>query len=153
MDMFTSVTPPFINFLRGNSLTGISSVFSTAYRRPQSSELDSSLSKPLISETSLDKEEEPTYTLPVKSSASSYSKFSISEFPPPQEQCSFAQAVINGKNLFPLISRSSRLPIYIKSFQTSLSFAFFFPSPLLDRCTRQMRLTPLVPECYLCSFL
>ncbi|XP_062168233.1 amino acid transporter AVT1D [Alnus glutinosa] len=99
MDMFTSVTPPFINFLRGNSLTGISSVFSTAYKRPQSSELDSSLSKPLISETSLDKEEVPTHTLPVKSSASSYSKFSISEFPPPQEQCSFAQAVINGINV------------------------------------------------------
>lgn len=123
MDMFTSVTPPFINFLRGNNLTGISSVFSTAYKRPKSSELDSSLSKPLISETSLDKEEVPTYTLPVKLSASSYSKFSISELPPPQEQCSFAQAVINGKNLFPLISPSSRLLIYIKSFQTSFSSA------------------------------
>lgn len=132
MDMFTSVTPPFINFLRGNnSLTGISSVFSTAYKRPQSSELDSSLRKPLISETNLDKEV-PTYTLPVKLSASSYSKFSISELPPPQEQCSFAQAVINGKNLFPLINPSSRLLIYIKSFQTSFSFAFFFSSPLLD---------------------
>ncbi|XP_059428033.1 amino acid transporter AVT1D-like [Corylus avellana] len=97
MDMFTSVTPPpFINFLRGNSLTGISSAFSTAYKRPQSSELGSSPSKPLISGTSLDKEEVPTYTQPVKLPAS---KFSISELPPPQEQCSFAQAVINGINV------------------------------------------------------
>lgn len=91
MDMFTSVTPPTISFLRGASLTGVSSFLSTAYKRPQPqpSECDSSLSKPLISE-------DPT-TPPVKLSASTYPKLSISGLPPPQEQCSFSESVINGK--------------------------------------------------------
>ncbi|XP_050242546.1 amino acid transporter AVT1D [Quercus robur] len=93
MDMFTSVTPPSISFLRGPSLTGVSSFLSTAYKRPQPQPLerDSSLSKPLISE-------DPT-TPPVKLSASTYSKLSISGLPPPQEQCSFSQSVINGINI------------------------------------------------------
>ncbi|KAK9985247.1 hypothetical protein SO802_030198 [Lithocarpus litseifolius] len=93
MDMFTSVTPPTISFLRGPSLTGVSSFLSTAYKRPQPqlSECESSLSKPLISE-------DPT-TPPVKLSASTCSKLSISGLPPPQEQCSFSQSVINGINI------------------------------------------------------
>nr|XP_023913895.1 amino acid transporter AVT1D-like [Quercus suber] len=93
MDMFTSVTPPSISFLRGPSLTGVSSFLSTAYKRPQPQPLerDSSLSKPLISE-------DPT-TPPVKLSSSTYSKLSISGLPPPQEQCSFSQSVINGINI------------------------------------------------------
>ena len=91
MDMFTSVNPPSISFLRGASLTGgVSSFLSTAYKRPKPSECDSSLSRPLIPEVL-------SSTSPEKLSASTYSKVSFSVLPPPQEQCSFSQAVINGK--------------------------------------------------------
>uniref|UniRef100_A0A2N9GJZ7 Amino acid transporter transmembrane domain-containing protein n=1 Tax=Fagus sylvatica TaxID=28930 RepID=A0A2N9GJZ7_FAGSY len=93
MDMFTSVTPPSISFLRGASLTGgVSSFLSTAYKRPKPSECDSSLSRPLIPEVL-------SSTSPEKLSASTYSKVSFSVLPPPQEQCSFSQAVINGINV------------------------------------------------------
>ncbi|KAB1220830.1 Vacuolar amino acid transporter 1 [Morella rubra] len=95
IDMFSGLTPPSISILRGESLTGISSFISTAYNRPETSEHVSSASKPLLSETSLDKEVLSS-TLPVKFSASTHSKFSISESLPPQKQCSFAQAVFNG---------------------------------------------------------
>lgn len=96
--MFSGLTPPSISILRGESLTGISSFISTAYNRPETSEHVSSASKPLLSETSLDKEVLSS-TLPVKFSASTHSKFSISESLPPQKQCSFAQAVFNGKTV------------------------------------------------------
>ncbi|GMY14516.1 amino acid transporter AVT1D-like [Fagus crenata] len=93
MDMFTSVIPPSISFLRGASLTGgVSSFLSTAYKRPKPSECDSSLSRPLIPEVL-------SSTSPEKLSASTYSKVSFSVLPPPQEQCSFSQAVINGINV------------------------------------------------------
>ncbi|KAJ7961395.1 Vacuolar amino acid transporter 1 [Quillaja saponaria] len=100
MDMLTSVGSPSISFLRGSSLTEIYSSISTTFNRPQVSQCDSSLSKPFIFETSELKEELPTSTEPVRLSASTCSKFSYSEFPPPADrQCSFAQAVLNGTNI------------------------------------------------------
>ncbi|KAF5471641.1 hypothetical protein F2P56_008418 [Juglans regia] len=96
---FTTVAPPSLKFLRKTSLTGISSFFSTAQETPEASEHDSLLRKPLISEKSIDKEEVPTSILPVKISGSACSKFSTRKSPPPQEQCSLAQAVMNGINV------------------------------------------------------
>ncbi|KAF5471642.1 hypothetical protein F2P56_008418 [Juglans regia] len=75
------------------------SFFSTAQETPEASEHDSLLRKPLISEKSIDKEEVPTSILPVKISGSACSKFSTRKSPPPQEQCSLAQAVMNGINV------------------------------------------------------
>lgn len=95
----TTVAPPYLSFLRKTSLTGISNFFSTAQESPEASDHDSLLSKPLLSETSIDKEV-LTSVPPVKISASAFSKFSTRKSPPPQEQCSLAQAVINGKKGF-----------------------------------------------------
>lgn len=100
MDMYTSVTPPTVGFVGGTSWTGISSgsfLSSSAYKRPQTSEYDPSLSRPFISTTYLDKDEVPPPTLlPRKGSAASSQKSSFYELPPTQ-QCSFAQSVLNGK--------------------------------------------------------
>ncbi|KAK3034267.1 hypothetical protein RJ639_032202 [Escallonia herrerae] len=94
MDMLTSATPPSINFLRGSpSATSV-------YKRSQPSMSDqSSLTKPLISATSLDKDEVPTSTLSTKLSSTANSRFfSNCELPPPQ-QCSYAQSVLNAINV------------------------------------------------------
>ncbi|XP_061353331.1 amino acid transporter AVT1D [Gastrolobium bilobum] len=98
MDMLTSVTPPGITFLRRIGSKGRSSSLSTAFQRPQEYQDDSSLIIPLVSETSSSKQEEPTSTH-VPSLVSSCTKFSASELPPPQQQCSFAQSVLNGTNI------------------------------------------------------
>ncbi|KAL2502837.1 Transmembrane amino acid transporter family protein [Forsythia ovata] len=90
LDMITSVTPPSVSFLRGSSLSTLSG------KRQHSSATESSLSRPLISATSLDKEI-PTSTLPIKLSSSSESRFSIRELPPSQ-QCSYSQSVLNAIN-------------------------------------------------------
>uniref|UniRef100_A0A5B7B409 Putative vacuolar amino acid transporter 1-like n=1 Tax=Davidia involucrata TaxID=16924 RepID=A0A5B7B409_DAVIN len=97
MDMLTSVTPPSVSFLTGTRISG-GSFLTSAYKRPQASMPDSSLDKPLISAVSLDKEEVPTSTLPVKLSATSYSGLSLDELPP-LHQCSYAQSLLNAINV------------------------------------------------------
>ncbi|RAL39300.1 hypothetical protein DM860_002833 [Cuscuta australis] len=96
MDMYTSVVSPSVSFLRGSSPS------TSAYsRRPQSIVVvQSSLSKPLIAETiCLNDDEVPTSTLPTKiSTATSISRFSLPELPPPQE-CSYAQSLVNSINV------------------------------------------------------
>ncbi|KAI4356491.1 hypothetical protein L6164_000513 [Bauhinia variegata] len=96
MDMLTSVTPPPVSFLRNTASTGAISFLSSAYKRSQVGQSESSLIDPLIPSTSSIKEEEPTL---VQGHFSSCSKFSYSELPPPQKQCSFAQSVLNGTNI------------------------------------------------------
>lgn len=86
MDIFTGVTPPSISFLKGSSLT---------HRRLPPSDSESSLHKPLVSSTNFDKEVLPI-TTPVQSFTSLYSILSVPELPPPREQCSVAQAALNG---------------------------------------------------------
>ncbi|CAI9783267.1 unnamed protein product [Fraxinus pennsylvanica] len=90
LDMFTGVTPPSVSFLRSSSL------LSSSGKRQQASATESSLSRPLISATSLDKDI-PTSTLPIKLSATSESGLSVSELPPSQ-QCSYSQSVLNALN-------------------------------------------------------
>uniref|UniRef100_A0A2P2J6Z2 Vacuolar amino acid transporter 1 n=1 Tax=Rhizophora mucronata TaxID=61149 RepID=A0A2P2J6Z2_RHIMU len=96
MDML-SMTPPSI--LRGTSVMGIASSLTSIFKRHQSSESTSVLSKPLLADPSSDKEEFPISIKPVKLSASSKSKLFIDEFPTPGNKSSFAQAVINGINV------------------------------------------------------
>lgn len=96
MDMLTSVTPPGVTFLRRNGSTGRSDSFYTAFKKSQTSQDDSSLIKPLVSDTSSFKQEEPTSKPPVQSLVSSCSRFSSLELPPAKQQCSFTQSVING---------------------------------------------------------
>lgn len=92
MDMLTSVsvTPPGISFLKRLGSTGRNSshLFITAKRSQESQ--DDSLTIPLFSG-------EPTSTSNVQQSlVPSSSILSVNEFPQPQQQCSFAQSVING---------------------------------------------------------
>ncbi|KAI3435350.1 Aa_trans domain-containing protein [Psidium guajava] len=89
MDIFTSVTPPSISFLKGSSLT---------HRRLPPSDSESSLHKPLVSSMNFDEEVLPI-TTPVQSYTSLYSILSVTELPPPREQCSVAQAALNGINV------------------------------------------------------
>lgn len=93
MDMYTSVTPS-VSFLKGSSF------LISADKRSQTSDTESSLFKPLISSTSLDKVVVPTSILPVNLSATSELRTSISELPQPP-QCSYTQSVLNG-NLYTL---------------------------------------------------
>ncbi|KAF6150312.1 hypothetical protein GIB67_034011, partial [Kingdonia uniflora] len=96
MDMYTSFTPPNVGFLAGSSL-GIGSSFLTSslYRRPSTVENDSSLIKPLIPAPSLEKDELPPPT-PRRHPSQG---FSYPDLPPPTQQCSYAQAVLNGINV------------------------------------------------------
>ncbi|GAV76563.1 Asp domain-containing protein/Aa_trans domain-containing protein, partial [Cephalotus follicularis] len=81
------MTPPPLTFLRTSS-SGISTSLSPAYKRHRTSEVDFSLTKPLI---------DPR--LSVRSPISSYQNLSSSELPLRQQQSSFAQAVLNGINV------------------------------------------------------
>ncbi|KAK1396856.1 Vacuolar amino acid transporter 1 [Heracleum sosnowskyi] len=91
MDMFTGMTPPSISFLTG------SPALSSPYKRSQLSLPDEfTPTQPLMSTTSLDKEEVPT-TLTLRLSTSSF-KSSYSELPQ-QQKCSFSQSVLNAINV------------------------------------------------------
>ncbi|XP_031126956.1 amino acid transporter AVT1D-like [Ipomoea triloba] len=94
MDMYTTVASPSVSILRG------SSYLTLAYRRPQSPLLQSPLNKPLLADTScLNDEEVPTSTLPAKiSPTTSVSHVSVPELPP-QQECSYTQALINSINV------------------------------------------------------
>ncbi|KAG8376922.1 hypothetical protein BUALT_Bualt09G0114500 [Buddleja alternifolia] len=92
MDMYTNMTPPSISFLRGSSF-----LTSAAEKRSQPSDSESSLIKPLITPTTLEKQILPTSTLPIKESITSHLRSSLSELPPPQ-QCTFSQSVLNAIN-------------------------------------------------------
>ncbi|WOG94427.1 hypothetical protein DCAR_0313723 [Daucus carota subsp. sativus] len=92
MDMFTG-TPPSRSYLTGYSAQ------SSPYKRSQLSMHDEFfLNQPLIPETSLDKEEVPTSTLPVRLSATSSIISSLSDTPQ-QQKCSFSQSVLNAINV------------------------------------------------------
>ncbi|KAF3449165.1 hypothetical protein FNV43_RR09893 [Rhamnella rubrinervis] len=101
IDMYTSVTPPSMNFLRGSGLIRRSSSSCTAYQMPQAADSDLMLSTQLLSEVCIDKQYKDEPSTPTFKSPYShpYSKSSIRELPPPQKQCSFAQATLNGVNV------------------------------------------------------
>ncbi|KAK6140260.1 hypothetical protein DH2020_026058 [Rehmannia glutinosa] len=91
MDMYTSVTPPTVSFLKSSSF------LSSADKKSQISATESSLFKPLISSSSLDKEDVPTSTLAVKLSSASELRTSLDELPQSQ-LCSYTQSVLNAVN-------------------------------------------------------
>lgn len=95
--MYTSVTPS-VSFIRGSSF------LIQAERRSQLPDIESPLSKPLISATNSDREIViPTSIPPITLSSASVFGASISDLPPPQ-QCSYSQSLLNG-NLFDVVLR------------------------------------------------
>ncbi|PIN17068.1 Amino acid transporter [Handroanthus impetiginosus] len=91
MDMYMSVSPPSVSFLRSNS-----SLISVK-KRSQASPSGSSLSKPLISSTILDKEGVAAPIPAVQLCSASELGTSASELPQP-ELCSYTQSVLNAVN-------------------------------------------------------
>ncbi|XP_020535875.1 amino acid transporter AVT1E isoform X2 [Jatropha curcas] len=99
MDMLGSVPPPSIWSFKGTIVADMTSSITSICKRRQNSEFSPFLSKPFVSHHSLEREEVPTSTWPIKFSASSRSRFSIGELPQSNKDSSFAQAVLNGINV------------------------------------------------------
>ncbi|XP_057778097.1 amino acid transporter AVT1E-like isoform X3 [Salvia miltiorrhiza] len=91
MDMYTSVTPS-VSFIRGSSF------LVQADKRSQAPDIESPLTKPFLSATNSDREIVPTSIPPIKLSSVSVFGASISELPPPLQQCSYAQSLLNATN-------------------------------------------------------
>ncbi|CAI9098296.1 OLC1v1034917C1 [Oldenlandia corymbosa var. corymbosa] len=95
IDVFTSVTPSSIGFLRG------SSIMNSATKKPEFNGFESTLTRRLISSSPRFCEEDPLLlTLPEKPTVLtpvSNNKPSTHELPPPQ-QCSYGQTVLNAIN-------------------------------------------------------
>ncbi|KAL1549217.1 amino acid transporter AVT1D-like isoform X1 [Salvia divinorum] len=90
MDMYTSVTPS-VSFIKGGSF------LIQTDRRSQAPDIESSLSKSLLSATNSDIDIVPTSIPPIKLSSVSVFGASISELPMPQ-QCSYSQSLLNATN-------------------------------------------------------
>lgn len=91
MDMYTSVTPPTVSFLKSSSFLSFTD------RKSQASCNESSLSKPLIiSSTVFDEENVATSTPPIKLYTASELRTSLTELPHDHQQCSYTQSVLNG---------------------------------------------------------
>ena len=107
MDIYTSVSPPSIGFLRGIGKT--LSLASNMSQRVDQYEY-SSLNKPLICDTNSNKQ----LSVSTTSTLSSNPKFSCSELPPPkQQQSSTAQAVLNGNIWIILLIYLSNILVFI----------------------------------------
>lgn len=93
MDVYTSITPP-VSFLKDSS-----SLTSIRIKGSQTNGSESSLTRPLILEPSLEKEDFPVSNLPVSVSTSitNVSGSHISEVPQPK-RCSYFQSLLNGEN-------------------------------------------------------
>ncbi|KAG8483975.1 hypothetical protein CXB51_023221 [Gossypium anomalum] len=91
MDMFKGLRPPSISFPKGNNTTRLTGT--NPLGDYQSSDDETSLGKPFISERTLD-EEVPATTLP-----ESQQIISVNRSMPSPKQCSFSQALVNGINV------------------------------------------------------
>ncbi|KAK7292943.1 hypothetical protein RJT34_15801 [Clitoria ternatea] len=99
-------TPPWpqsyrqsMDMLKGIGCIGRSNSSTTEFKRARENQDDSSLALPLITNTiSLKQDEHPSIPI-LQPRLSCCHKFSATELPPPHEQCSFAQSVINGTNI------------------------------------------------------
>ncbi|XP_011094890.1 vacuolar amino acid transporter 1 [Sesamum indicum] len=89
MDMYTSMTPPSISYLKDNSF------LASADKRSQTLDTESSLFKPLVSSTSVDTDFPSP--IPVKESTICELTHSVSELPP-TDQCSYTQSLLNAIN-------------------------------------------------------
>ncbi|KAL0451131.1 UNVERIFIED_CONTAM: Amino acid transporter AVT1D [Sesamum latifolium] len=89
MDMYTSMTPPSISYLKDNSF------LASADKRLQTLDTESSLVEPLVSSTSVDRDF-PSL-IPVKVSTICELTRSVSELPP-TNQCSYTQSLLNAIN-------------------------------------------------------
>ncbi|PPR86569.1 hypothetical protein GOBAR_AA34130 [Gossypium barbadense] len=91
MDMFKGLSPPSNSFPKGNNTTRLTGT--NPFGGYQSSDDETSLGKPFISERTLD-EEVPATTLP-----ESQQIISVNRSMPSPKQCSFTQALVNGINV------------------------------------------------------
>ncbi|XP_051130607.1 amino acid transporter AVT1D-like isoform X2 [Andrographis paniculata] len=91
MDMYTSMAPPPLSYLKSNSF-----VASADKGSPRSG--PESLFQPLVPSTYSDEEDVPPSILPVSLSGTSQSRTSVSELPS-SELCSYAQSVLNATNV------------------------------------------------------
>ncbi|KAK4419048.1 Amino acid transporter AVT1D [Sesamum alatum] len=89
MDMYTSMTPPSISYLKDSSF------LASVDKRSQTFDAESSLFNPLVSSTSEDRDF-PSL-IPVKVSTFCELRGSVSELPP-TEQCSYTQSLLNAIN-------------------------------------------------------
>ncbi|PPR80832.1 hypothetical protein GOBAR_AA39877 [Gossypium barbadense] len=92
MDMFKGLRPPSISFPKGNNTTRLRGT--NPFGDYQSSDEETSLGKPFISESNLD-EEVPATTLP-----ESQQIISVNRSMPSPKQCSFTQALVNDDDAF-----------------------------------------------------
>ncbi|KAK1563841.1 hypothetical protein Q3G72_033694 [Acer saccharum] len=95
MDILSNVSSPNFGFL-----SGISGSVSSLCKRNPTPYMDSSLERPLIPDSN--KELPPAVSsaaLPPRKSTLSRPKLSVTDLPPPLQQCSFSQAVLNGINV------------------------------------------------------
>ncbi|KAL5740573.1 hypothetical protein ACOSQ2_029753 [Xanthoceras sorbifolium] len=98
MDILSNVSSPNLGFLIGNnSLSGMGGSFTSLYKRHPTPYMDSSLDRPLIPDSN--KEVQAASGLPPKKPLISRPKLSVSDLPPPLQQCSFSQSVLNGINV------------------------------------------------------
>ncbi|MBA0615824.1 hypothetical protein Godav_015934 [Gossypium davidsonii] len=91
MDMFKGLSPPSNSFPKGNNTTRLTGT--NPFGGYRSSDDETSLGKPFISERTLD-EEVPVTTLP-----ESQQIISVNRSMPSPKQCSFTQALVNGINV------------------------------------------------------
>lgn len=95
MDMYTMAMPIHpLNSFRGGDTSELNLPIKTTLFHDHESP---TISKPLISATSLEKDQVPISTLPIKFSQTSNLRISsLRDLPPPVEQCTFSQSVLNG---------------------------------------------------------
>lgn len=95
MDMLTSVTSSEATFLRGIGSIGKGDSPTTSFKRSQENQEDTSLTLPLVSQTTSIKRENYFASTPhLQSLVSSNPIFSMDELSPPRQQCSFLKSVI-----------------------------------------------------------
>jgi len=95
MDMLTSVTSSEATFLREIGSIGKGDSPTTSFKRSQENQEDTSLTLPLVSQTTSIKQENYFASTPhLQSLVSSNPIFSMDELSPPQQQCSFLKSVI-----------------------------------------------------------
>ncbi|XP_054780763.1 amino acid transporter AVT1D-like [Prosopis cineraria] len=99
MDMLTGVTPPSMSLIRQMSLLSRSVSPITAPTKRHRND-DSDLNTAFIPETISLIQEDPTFNSSrIMSRLSHFSKYSSCELPPPLEQSSLAQSILNGANV------------------------------------------------------
>lgn len=135
MDMFKGVRPLSISSPKGNNTTRLTST--NPYGNYQSSDDEASLSRPLISERTLD-EEVPVTTFP-----ESQQIISVNRSMPSLKQCSFTQALVNGNVQLIICCQCVNACWFLSSSVKAFSLLFCLPR---NQCSDRHR-TPFNTLC------